>query len=173
MFDQLKGNTSKGDGLFSRLKGESRDQKKAKAQSVVDEAIERTRKTINEETSWIGEDLTQLRSENRNLTRQMDATRENYAHQQKQVENAHKQIGVLREDNAALREALKTQMKGLEDMKVMLLERIDSLSTDIEQVHRKVVSAADSDMSLVKQMASNHKERLDKLTMMALHGKHG
>jgi len=90
-----------------------------------------------------------------------------------EVKNLLDQVAELRADNQALTEALKTQMQGVEEIKTFLLERMDGLSTDMDQVHRKIINMADDDMRLVKQLGDNQNDRLAKLTAMVKGGKNG
>ena len=90
-----------------------------------------------------------------------------------QIEEYKIEVQKLREENRALLEALKTQMQGVEDIKSFLLERMDGLSTDMDQVHRKIINMADDDMRLVKQLGDNQNDRLAKLSAMVTGGNNG
>jgi len=70
-----------------------------------------------------------------------------------------------------LTQALKTQMQGVEDVKGMLVDRMDNLATDMDQVHRKIRGIAEDDMRLVKQLNDNQSDRLAKLADMVKSGK--
>ncbi len=90
-----------------------------------------------------------------------------------EVKSLLEQVTELRSDNQALTEALKLQMRGVEEIKSFLLERMDGLSTDMDQVHRKIISMAEDDMRLVKQMSDNQNDRLAKLSTMVTGGSNG
>ena len=90
-----------------------------------------------------------------------------------QIEEYKVEVQKLREENRTLLEALKTQMQGVEDIKSFLLERMDGLSTDMDQVHRKIINMADDDMRLVKQLGDNQNDRLAKLSAMVTGGNDG
>lgn len=90
-----------------------------------------------------------------------------------EVKSLLEQVTELRSDNQALTEALKLQMQGVEEIKSFLLERMDGLSTDMDQVHRKIVSMAEDDMRLVKQMSDNQNDRLAHLSAMVTGGSNG
>ena len=90
-----------------------------------------------------------------------------------EVKSLLEQVAELRAENQALTEALKTQMQGVEEIKTFLLERMDGLSTDMDQVQRKIINMADDDMRLVKQLGDNQNDRLAKLSAMVKGGKNG
>ena len=106
----------------------------------------------------------------RSALRRMEPKIEDY---KAEVKNLLEQVAELRADNQALTEALKAQMQGVEEIKTFLLERMDGLSTDMDQVHRKIISMAEDDMRLVKQMSDNQNDRLANLSAMVTSGKNG
>ncbi len=87
------------------------------------------------------------------------------------IEAYEAEVRQLREDNRMLTEALKTQMQGVEEIKGFLMERMDSLSTDMQQVHRKIRGLAEDDMKLVKQLGDSQNDRLARLADMVKGGK--
>lgn len=89
------------------------------------------------------------------------------------IEAYEAEVRQLREDNRMLTEALKTQMQGVEEIKSVLVERMDSLSTDMAQVHRKIRGLAEDDMKLVKQLGDSQNDRLAKLAAMVTDGNNG
>jgi len=112
----------------------------------------------------------QEEGEARSALRRMEPKIEDY---KAEVKSLLEQVDELRADNQVLTEALKTQMQGVEEIKTFLLERMDGLSTDMDQVHRKIINMADDDMRLVKQLGDNQNDRLAKLTAMVKGGKNG
>jgi len=87
------------------------------------------------------------------------------------IEAYEEEVRQLREENRMLTQALKTQMQGVEDVKGMLVDRMDNLATDMDQVHRKIRGIAEDDMRLVKQLNDNQSDRLAKLADMVKSGK--
>lgn len=88
-----------------------------------------------------------------------------------EVEHLVKTVLELREENESLRETLtetlKTQMVGVEEIKVILIEKMETLTNDLNDVHRKISAVAESDMQLVKQLNDNQQIRLKQLSEMA------
>jgi len=83
-----------------------------------------------------------------------------------EVKRLQDQVASLKADNEALLETLKSQMKGVEEVKAFLVERMDNLATDMDQVHRKINGIADDDLRLVKELNDNQTARLAKLSDM-------
>ena len=82
------------------------------------------------------------------------------------IEAYEEEVRQLREENRALTEALKAQMQGVEEIKGFLVERMNTLATDMEQVHQKIRGLAEDDMRLVKQLGDSQNDRLAKLADM-------
>lgn len=105
----------------------------------------------------------QAESEARSALRRMEPQISDY---KAEVKLLQVQVAELKAENVTLTDALKTQMQGVEDVKGMLVERMDSLSTDMDQVHRKIRGIAEDDMRLVKQLSDDQSNRLAKLADM-------
>jgi len=88
----------------------------------------------------------------------------------KEVDFLTKTVLELRKENEALHEtlteALRTQMIGVEDVKGVLIEKMESLTNDLSGLHQKIRAVAESDMQLVKQLNDNQQQRLSKLSDM-------
>jgi len=87
-----------------------------------------------------------------------------------EVEELNRTVAELRKENITLHstliETLKTQMAGVEDIKGLLIEKIENLTNDLNDVHRKIRAVAESDMQLVKQLNDNQQQRLNQLSEM-------
>ena len=106
-------------------------------------------------------------SEARQALREMKPKIEDY---KAEVKLLQEQMAELKAENAALTEALKTQMQGVEEIKGFLIERMDALATDMDQVHKKIRGIAEDDMRLVKQLSDDQSHRLAKLADMVKGG---
>lgn len=109
----------------------------------------------------------QAESEARSALRRMEPQISDY---KAEVKLLQEQVAKLKAENVALTEALRIQMQGVEDVKSMLVERMDSLATDMDQVHRKIRGIAEDDMRLVKQLSDDQSQRLAKLADMVKGG---
>ena len=87
-----------------------------------------------------------------------------------EVKLLQSQVAELKAENDALTEALKAQMQGVEEVKGFLAQRMDTLATDMDQVHRKIRGIAEDDMRLVKQLSDDQSNRLAKLADMVKGG---
>ena len=87
-----------------------------------------------------------------------------------EVKLLQEQIAELKSENAASTEALKVQMQSVEEVKGFLVERMDTLATDMDQVHRKIRGIAEDDMRLVKQLSDDQSQRIAKLANMVKGG---
>jgi len=87
-----------------------------------------------------------------------------------EVEFLTKTVLELRKENEALHltltEALRTQMTGVEEVKGILIDKMENLTNDLNDVHRKIRAVAESDMQLVKQLNDNQQQRLNQLSEM-------
>jgi len=106
-------------------------------------------------------------NEARQALRRMEPKIEDY---KAEVKLLQEQMAELQAENAALTEALKTQMQGVEEIKGFLVERMDTLATDMDQVHKKIRGIAEDDMRLVKQLSDDQSHRLAKLADMVKDG---
>lgn len=106
-------------------------------------------------------------NEARLALRRMEPKIEDY---KAEVKLLQEQMAKLQAENAALTEALKTQMQGVEEIKGFLVERMDTLATDMDQVHKKIRGIAEDDMRLVKQLSDDQSHRLAKLADMVKDG---
>ena len=88
-----------------------------------------------------------------------------------EVEELNHTVAELRKENITLHstvtETLKTQMAGVEDIKGLLIEKMENLSNDLTEVHTKIRAVAESDMQLVKQLNDNQQQRLEQLSQLA------
>lgn len=88
-----------------------------------------------------------------------------------EVEFLTKTVLELRTENETLHETLtetlKTQMLGVEEVKAILIEKMENLTNDLNDVHRKISAVADSDMKLVQQLNDNQQQRLNQLSEIA------
>ncbi len=89
------------------------------------------------------------------------------------IEAYETEVRQLREENHALTEALKAQMRGVEEIKGFLVERMDNLATDMDQVHQKIRGIAENDMRLVEKLNDNQNDRLARLANIVKDGKNG
>ena len=78
--------------------------------------------------------------------------------------------GALKTQMEEVTETLKAQMEGVEEIKGILIDRMDNLSTDMDQVHRKIRGIAEDDMRVVKQLSDDQNDRLAKLVDMVKNG---
>ncbi len=88
-----------------------------------------------------------------------------------EVAELNKAVSELRKENETLHETLtetlKTQMLGVEEVKAILIEKMENLTNDLNDVHRKISAVADSDMKLVQQLNDNQQQRLNQLSEIA------
>ncbi len=102
-------------------------------------------------------------TEARSALRRMEPQIADYKAEVKRLQD---QMTELQAENAALTGALKAQMQGVEDIKGVLIERMDGLATDMDQVHRKIRGIAENDMKLVRELNDNQSARLARLGEM-------
>ena len=58
-------------------------------------------------------------------------------------------------------------MIGVEEVKSILTEKMENLTNDLNDMHRKISAVADSDMKLVQQLNGNQQQRLNQLSEAA------
>lgn len=83
-----------------------------------------------------------------------------------QIAEYQNEVAALKAENAAIMETLQAQMKGVEETKIMMLDRLDSLSQDVDQLHKKIMSVAENDLQMVQQMSDSQTARLEKLSTL-------
>ncbi|MBL1430673.1 MAG: hypothetical protein COA60_004040 [Robiginitomaculum sp.] len=83
-----------------------------------------------------------------------------------QIDEYKNEVAELKAENAAIMETLQAQIKGVQETKTMLLDRLDSLSQDVDQLHKKIMSVAENDLQMVQQMSDSQTARLEKLSML-------
>ncbi|PHS23558.1 MAG: hypothetical protein COA84_10930 [Robiginitomaculum sp.] len=88
-----------------------------------------------------------------------------------QIAEYQNEVATLKAENAAIMETLQAQMKGVQEIKTMMLDRMDSLSQDVDQLHKKIMSVAENDLQMVQQMSDSQTARLEKLSTLISGGK--